>query len=41
MDKIFFKNIIIGVLIVIVVFLVFSWFKTPKITDLFVGIPAI
>lgn len=40
MDKIFFKNIIIGVLIVIVVFLVFSWFKTPKITDLFVGNPA-
>ena len=41
MEKTFFKNIVIGVLIAIVIFLGFTWFKTPKITDLFVGDPAL
>lgn len=41
METTFSKNIIIGVLIVIVIFLGFTWFKTPKITDLFVGEPSL
>ncbi len=41
MDKAFSKNIIIGVLIVVVIFFGFVWFKTPKITDLSVGIPIV
>lgn len=41
MDKTFSKNIVIGVLVAIVIFFGFTWFKTPKITDLFVGDPAL
>lgn len=41
MDKSFFKNIIIGVLFAIIIFLVLNWFKTPKITDLFVSEPTL
>jgi len=41
MEKTFSKNIVIGVLIAIIIFLAFTWFKTPKITDLFVGEPSL
>ena len=37
MEKNFLKNIIVGVLIFVIIFLGFTWFKNPKITDLFVG----
>jgi hypothetical protein len=41
MQKSLSKNIVIGVLLAIIFWLVFIWFSTPKITDLYVGDPAI
>lgn len=41
MEKSFFKNVIIGALLVVIIWLGLVWFRTPKITDLFVGDPAL
>jgi len=41
MEKYLSKNLIIGVLLVIIIWLGFVWLKTPKITDLFVGDPTL